>query len=95
MIEAAIKITISPEKREELMQTFKAILVQIRRQKGCNSCHCYVDIEDENLLYIREVWATQRNLDAHLRSPLFSVLAGAMKLLDKEPEISFNSVAPR
>lgn len=95
MIETAIKIMAPPEKREELMQTFKAILDPIRQEKGCNSCHCYVDLEDENLFYIREEWTTQRNLDAHLRSPLFSVLSGAMRLLNQEPEISFNSIAPR
>lgn len=95
MIEAAIKIKTPPKKREELVQTFKAILDAIRQEKGCNSCHCYVDIDDENLFYLRQEWTTQRNLDAHLRSPLFSVLTGAMMLLDKEPEISFNSIAPR
>lgn len=95
MIETAIKIVAPPEKREELMQTIKAILGPIRQEKGCNSCHCYVDIDDENLFYLREEWTTQQNLDAHLRSPLFRVLSGAMKLLDKEPEINFNSIAPR
>jgi quinol monooxygenase YgiN len=54
-----------------------------------------VDIEDENLIYLRTEWQTKRNLDAHLRSPLFSVLLGAMKLLDKEPEINIVATATR
>jgi len=95
MIETAIKMMVPADKREEFLLTFNAVLDPIRRERGCNSCHCYVDIEDENLIYIREEWTTERNLNTHLRSPLFSVLIGAMKLLKEEPEISFNTIAPR
>jgi quinol monooxygenase YgiN len=95
MIEATIKVTVPPEKREELLQTFKALLGPIRLERGCNSSHCYVDIEDENLIYIRVEWTNQRALGAHLRSPLFRVLTGAMKLLNNVPAISFNTIAPR
>ena len=95
MIETTIKMVVPPGRREELMQTIKAILGPIRQEKGCNSCHCYVDIGDENLFYMRQEWTTRRTLDTHLRSPLFSVLSGAMKLLDLEPVISFNSISSR
>ena len=95
MIYATIKVSVPPEKREEIILTFKSILGPIRREHGCNSCHCSVDIEDQNLIYMSAEWQTKRNLDLHLRSPLFSVLLGAMKLLDKDPEINFASTASR
>ena len=95
MMYTTIKATVPQEKREEIILTFKSILGPIRNEHGCNSCHCSVDIENENLIYLRTEWQTKRNLDAHLRSPLFSVLLGAMKLLDKEPEINFVSTATR
>ena len=50
MIDATIKMTVPPEKRKEVLQTFKAILGQIRREQGCISCNCYVDLEAENNL---------------------------------------------
>lgn len=93
MIDATIKITVPPEKRKEVLQTFKAILGSIRREKGCISCNCYVDIEAEDIIFFKEEWKTSEELDTHLRSGHFAVLIGAMKLLKKEPEIRFDTIA--
>jgi quinol monooxygenase YgiN len=93
MIEATIKITVQPEKRKEIFQTYKAILGLIRCEQGCISCNCYVDIEDENIIFFREVWKTSEELGCHLRSVHFGVLIGALKLLNKEPEIRFDTIA--
>ena len=93
MIDAAITITVPPEKRKEFLQTFKSILGPIRREQGCISCNCYMDIETENKIFFKEVWESSDDLGTHLRSVHFNVLIGAMKLLDKEPEIRFNTIA--
>ena len=93
MIDVTIKITVPPEKRKEVLQTLKAILAPIRREQGCISCNCYVDVEAENIIFFRDEWKTSEDLDTHLRSVHFGVLIGAMKLLNKEPEIRFNTIA--
>jgi len=93
VIDVTIKITVPPEKRKELLQTFSAILGPIRREQGCLYCGCYVDIEADGTFYFREEWKTREDLDAHLRSAQFGVLIGAMSLLDKKPEIRFNTIA--
>jgi len=93
MIYATIKITVPPEKRKELLQTFKAILGEIRREQGCLSCNCYVDVETEPIIFFKEEWNTKEDLDTHLRSVHFGVLIGAMKLLKEEPEIRFDTIA--
>jgi quinol monooxygenase YgiN len=93
MIDATIKITAPPEKRKEVLQTFKAILGPIRREQGCISCNCYVDVESENIIFFKEEWKNREDLDTHLRSVHFGVLIGAMKLLNKEPDIRFNTIA--
>jgi len=93
MIDTTIKITVPPEKLKEVLQTFKAILGPIRREQGCISCNCYVDVEAENIMFFREEWNTGKELDAHLKSGHFGVLIGAMKLLNKEPEIRFDTIA--
>ena len=92
MIDVTIKITVPPEKRKEVLQTLKAILAPIRREQGCISCNCYVDVETENIIFFRDEWKTSEDLDTHLRSVHFGVLIGAMKLLNKEPEIRFNTI---
>lgn len=93
MIDATIKIAVPPEKRKEVLQTFKAILGPIRREQGCISCNCYVDVEAENNIFFKEEWKTSEDLDTHLRSVHFGVLVGAMKLLNKEPDIRFDTIA--
>lgn len=93
MIDATIRITVPPEKRKEVLQTIMEILGPIRREQGCVSCNCCVDIEVENILFFIEEWRSREDLDGHLRSSHFGILLGTMKLLTKEPEIRFNTIA--
>ena len=93
MIEATIKMTVPVEKRKEVLQTARAILGPIRRERGCISCNCYVDVEDESILFIEEEWKTRDDLENHLRSDRFGVLNGAMRLLHVEPAIRFNTIS--
>lgn len=93
MIETTIKMTVPVEKRKEVLQTVKAILGPIRRERGCISCNCYVDVEDESIFFFEEEWKTREDLENHLRSDLFGILNGAMRLLRAEPVIRFNTIA--
>jgi quinol monooxygenase YgiN len=92
MIETTIKMTVPVEKMKEIMQTVKAILGPIRRERGCISCNCYVDVEDESVLFFEEEWKTSEDLENHLRSDHFGVLNGAMRLLRVKPDIRFNTI---
>ena len=71
MIDAKLKLTVPPEKRKEIIQTFMAILGPIRELQGCLSCNCYVDIEAEDNLFFKEEWNTREDLDSHLKSDHF------------------------
>lgn len=93
MVDATIKLKVSKEKRKEVLQAFMEILEPIRREQGCISCHCYVDVESENSFFFREEWRSSEDLDVHLRSVHFGILIGAMKLLSKDPDIRFNTVS--
>jgi quinol monooxygenase YgiN len=92
MIEAIIKMTVPAEKRKEVLQTIKAILGPIRRERGCISCNCSVDVEDERIFFFKEEWDTRDDLDNHLRSGRYGVLIGAMSLLKAAPDIRFNTI---
>jgi quinol monooxygenase YgiN len=93
MVETSIKMTVPAEKRKEVLQTVKAILGPIRRERGCISCNCYMDVENENILFFEEEWKNREDLEKHLGSDHFGVLNGAMSLLDIEPDIKFNTIA--
>lgn len=93
MIETSIKMTVPFEKLKEVLQTVKAIIGPIRSERGCISCNCYADVEDENVLFFEEEWKTREDLENHLRSSHFGILNGAMRLLHIEPDIKFNTIA--
>jgi quinol monooxygenase YgiN len=93
MVDATIKMTVPPEKRKEVIQTLTSILGPIRREQGCISCNCYVDVEAENNIFFRTEWKNSEELETHLRSVHFGVLIGAMKLLNREPEFRFSTIS--
>lgn len=93
MVQAIIRISVPPEKLKEVLQTFRAILAPIRLERGCLSCNCYLDIELENGICFIEEWQERADVKAHLRSVHFGVLAGALKLFIKNPEIRFHTIS--
>lgn len=92
MIDVLIKMTVPADKRNEVLHTIKGLLVQIRRDQDCVSCHCYLDVEADDVVIFEQEWDTNDALKAHLRSGHFKVLLGAMKLLSIEPEIRVNTI---
>jgi len=92
MIDVTIKMTVSADKRNEILNTIKDLLVHIRREQDCVSCHCYLDVEAEEVIIFEQEWKTNEALETHLRSGHFKILIGAMKLLSIEQEIKFNTV---
>jgi quinol monooxygenase YgiN len=93
MILVTIKIDVRSTKQKELAQTLSALAVRVRQEAGCVSSAFYREVENENALCVLEEWATQPDLDTHLRSDNFRVLRGAVKLLNGPAEMWFHSVS--
>ena len=87
MVVTFIKMKVRPEKRKELSQTLHSIVGQVRKEKGCVHSGFYQDVESENDFLVVGEWATQKDLDDHLRSDIFTVLLGAGILMVRPPEI--------
>lgn len=92
MVDVIIKMKVSANKRNEVLSTIKSLLGQIRCEKDCISCHCYLDAEAEDVVIFKQEWKTNEAFTTHLRSGHFKVLQGAMKLLSIEPEIRVNTI---
>ena len=61
-----------------------------RTENGCRDCHIYQDINDENLINLKETWGHRSELNEYFCSDIFSALMGAMKLLGKTHEVQIN-----
>ena len=86
MILFIIRMKVLAEKRKELSQTIALLIGSLRAEKGCRRCDFCRSMEDENELCILEEWDTRKNLNSHLKSELFTVLRGAMSLLQEPYE---------
>ena len=93
MILVTIKIAVRSTKQKELAQTLCALAGRVRKEAGCVSSAFYCDVEKVNALCVLEEWATQADLDTHLRSDNFHVLLGAVKLLNGPAQMRFHSVS--
>ncbi len=93
MILVTMEMTVLPAKRKEFLQTARALIQSIRKEKGCIKCSACQDIEDENTFCMIQGWETQKELDRYLQSDLFEVLLGTKNFLSEPCEINFNTVS--
>jgi quinol monooxygenase YgiN len=93
MIVATINMHVRPEKRTEMLQTICALMGLVREETGCLSSRFYLDVENDGAFCLLEAWATQGDIDNHLRSYSCGVLLGAMQLLSEPSEITFYTVS--
>jgi quinol monooxygenase YgiN len=93
MILATVRMTIPPQKTDEVLRILRSIAEQCRDEPGCLSCHIYRDLQEKNVLMLEEVWRAKENLDLHLRSDEYRSLLLVMEIALKQPEIRFDSIS--
>ena len=93
MIIATFRMSIPAQKCTEALKILRLEYELCRDNPGCQCCHIYGDLEDNKAHMIEEVWCTEEDLDAHLRSDEFRNLLVVMEMADKKPEIRFDTVS--
>ena len=93
MVTLTISVHARPQKCNELLSTCKLITEQACLENGCLSCRISRDVDNENLIYLEEIWDLRSSLDAHFCSDVFSALIGAIQLLGAKHELSINDGA--
>ena len=86
-------VTPDPDKRQELLQTFRSLAEVIRREPGCLVCSVCLE-ESATLIIVVSGWRSDADLRRHLGSEHFRVLAGASRLLGAGAEVSLLSSHP-
>jgi quinol monooxygenase YgiN len=90
-----LKMVVQPEKRRDLLEAIRGMLEPARVERGCLSYRLYEDVENRNALVLLEEWASQENLESHLRTDNQRQLLALMDLLSEKPELQFNTVSHR
>ena len=84
---------VQAERRSDLLETMRGILEPSRVERGCLSYRLYQDVENRNALVLLEEWATQKDLESHIRTDNQRRLLALMDFLSERPELRFNTVS--
>ena len=86
-------MVVQAERRSDLLETMRGILEPSRVERGCLSYRLYEDVENRNAFVLLEEWATQKDLESHIRTDNQRRLLALLELLGQEPELQFNTVS--
>ena len=93
MIQATLKMIVRPERRGDLLETMRGMLEPARVERGCLSYRLYEDVENRNAFVLLEEWASQEDLERHIRTDNQRRTLSVMDLLSEQPELRFNTVS--
>lgn len=93
MIIVKIILNVLAEKHLEITQTLVSLIEPAGREKGCNGCSVFCDIQDRNRFCLIEEWQTHEDLDLHIKSQRFGVLLGTKPLLSEPLNIQIYTVS--
>jgi len=88
-----LKMIVQPERRGDLLETMRGMLEPTRVERGCLSYRLYEDVENRNAFVLLEEWATQKDLESHIRTDNQRRLLTLMDLLSEQSEFRFNTVS--
>ena len=86
-------MVVQAERRSDLLETMRGILEPSRVERGCLSYRLYQDVENRNAFVLLEEWATQKDLESHIRTDNQRRLLTLMDLLSEQPEFRFNTIS--
>ncbi len=92
MIITTLRMTAPPDKRDEFLRALRLLMGPVGVEPGCLSCHVYRNAESENELIITQEWATQADLDHHLRTDDFRKVLIMLELSSEPPGIPFHTI---
>ena len=86
-VSVIVRIQLSAESAPAYAEAAKAVVVATREEAGCQWYGIAVDVADPCVVWVSEQWASQADLDAHLKTPhvaTFLDACSALKILDME-----------
>jgi quinol monooxygenase YgiN len=87
MIATYGKLTSEPGKIDELIDIMKQAAKLVANEKGCHMYIVNASRDEEDVLWITELWDTQEGHDASLKSDeVKAIIAQALPLISKPPE---------
>jgi quinol monooxygenase YgiN len=93
MIHATIRMTIPPQKSDEILKIIRSVVELCRYDSGCLSSRIYGDLQEKNVLMLEEVWRAEEDLTRHVRSGEYLNLLLVLEMALNPPEIRFDTIS--
>jgi len=92
LITATLRISVSNEKKAEIIRLLRSLVEPTGVKTGCVNCRLYKDVTEQNNILWTEEWDSQEALESHLRSRQYLKILAALDMANVKPEIHFNTV---
>ena len=93
MIHSTVRMTLPSNRVQEAKGILGPMVEQTRMRRGCLGCHLHRDAFEEEVFILEESWASEVDLERHLRSQDYRQLLLLMELATAPPEVSFDTVS--
>jgi len=93
VIQTVLKIKVSPNRMNDLVQALKSLTVSARAEHGLIGCTLYQEVGDETALRFIEDWQTEDDLENQIRSNRYTQLLALMETAAELPSLEFRTVA--
>jgi len=78
-IRLTVQISVKPGTGKDFAAAAKPALARVKAEdKGCEMYDLFRSVDDENRFVIVESWASQADLDAHMKSPAMGDVGKAL-----------------
>jgi quinol monooxygenase YgiN len=84
---------IPQKKRKEALIILRSMIERTELEPGCINCRLYQDVLEERALMLEETWASEKDLESHLRSDKFFAVLLVVEMATEFPEIRFNVIS--
>jgi quinol monooxygenase YgiN len=93
MILATIRVAIPTQQRGAALKILGSMAEKCGDNQGCLSCHLYRDLQEDNILVLKQVWRTEEDLNLHLRSVRDRGLMMVLETALKPPELRIDTIS--
>ena len=93
MVRSTIRMLIPLEKQSEALEILGSMTEQTQFEPGCVSCRLYRAVEDARAIMFEELWASNEDVQRHLRSDKYYKVLLVVEMATEPPEIRFDTIA--
>ena len=93
MIIAMLELVHEIQKRQAMLEVLRFVAERVKTKPECLDCGVLEEATGPRRVVYVEEWRSAKELQAHIRSGLYSKILNAMELASEEPRISFHEVS--